>query len=375
VKWLRGAVFRGLLLEDTGSGAFAGVGPADHLIEGVANFELREVAVAFAIDDLLNEVFLCSRGLDHTIVELELIELDDGVVDGVEGEHGATDVPIGCVVAHEIGACLRRSGVAFHFLVEFEIAGAAGWVGAVVDVVAIVEGIAAAAALHVADDEGPVCDVVGEVEVGVEAGEIAHEGCGCGVAAEGGEDFVAVRDGIFKVCGNGDEGRHDVGEVEVECGAHGEAMAEGFVGGTDGAAEVEAAEVGFGVELEGDGDELAAHGAAGDVSFERLAVLADEVAAEGFGFWVSLFECPAGFRVGTLCDSVAAFEEGLLLAGEALGDVEGCWPESVAVIEDDERVVPVSGDVDAVFGAIEHANFGEACGGLKNLCVGGFLYG
>jgi hypothetical protein len=150
-------------------------------------------------------------------------------------------------------------------------------------------------------------------------------------------------------------------------------MAEGFVGGADGATEIEAAVVGLGVDLHGDCDELTAHGAAGGIGEARLAVLLHEVTAQSFGFGEGLFEGPTGLGVSALDDGVVAIEEGFLLADEVLGDVEAIGAEGVAVIEDDEGVVPVVGNVDAVRSAGEEADFGEACGRFEDVGGGGFL--
>jgi hypothetical protein len=84
-------------------------------------------------------------------------------------------------------------------VVEFEVGGAGGGIGAGVDMVSIVEGVAAGALLEIADNECPVRDVMGEVGVGVQASEVAHEGCSGGVGAKGCQDFVAIGGGVLEI--------------------------------------------------------------------------------------------------------------------------------------------------------------------------------
>ena len=81
----------------------------------------------------------------------------------------------------------------------------------------------------------------------MEAHEVAQGGGVGGVGVEGGFDAQAEGCGFLVVGGDGVERRHEVGEVEVEGGAPGETALEGEVGGADGAAEVEAAEIGRGL--------------------------------------------------------------------------------------------------------------------------------
>ena len=140
----------------------------------------------------------------------------------------------------------------------------------------------------------------------------------------------------LEVAGNGDERRHYAGEVVVEGGPHGEAVIEGFGGGANGAAEVETADVGLRVELERDHDEGSAHRGADDVGFARRAEAFAEVLTQGFGLRVGLREGPAGLRIGALNDGVVALKERLLVAGQALSDVEGDGLLSIAVVVDDK---------------------------------------
>ena len=248
-----------------------------------------------------------------------------------------------------------------------------------VDEVAIVEGIAAGPLLHVGDDEGEVGDVAGYAGVGVQAHHRAHGRGGLGVGVERGGDLFADGGGVVVKQRHGDERTEQVGEVVVEGRALGEAAIEGFKGGGDGAAEVESADVGLGVELERDHGERAAHGSASDVGFCWVAVSVVEVVAQGLGFRVGLRERPAGLRVGALDDGVVAFEEGELLRAELFRGVEGDTVLGVAVVEDHQRVVPGVRHIDAVLRAFQHANFGGAEGrgedvgrdlGLFFLCEG-----
>jgi len=57
-----------------------------------------------------------------------------------------------------------------------------------------------------------------------------------------------------------------------------------------------------------------------------------------------------------------ALQEGLAAEVDALGDVKDGGLCGVAVEVDDERVVPVGGNVDAIGRVVEGADFGEAVG-------------
>jgi len=92
-------------------------------------------------------------------------------------------------------------------------------------------------------------------------------------------------------------------------------MTERLGSGTDGTAKIEPAKVRFGIEFEGDGDELAAHGVAGDERLAGSAVFPHEISAQRFGLGVSLLQRPSSLRISALDDGVVALEEGLLLAG------------------------------------------------------------
>jgi hypothetical protein len=147
---------------------------------------------------------------------------------------------------------------------------------------------------------------VGQVGVGVQAGEVAHDGRSGGVGLERGEDLVEIGGGVLEGDRHGDQRRHHVGEVDIEGGAQGKAALEDFIGGADCAAKIEAAKVGFGIDLQRDRDEFAAHRAAADIGFRRLAVLLDEVPAQRFGFGIGLLERPAAAGVGGLDHGIVA---------------------------------------------------------------------
>ena len=100
-----------------------------------------------------------------------------------------------------------------------------------------------------------------------------------------------------------------------------------------------------------------------------------EVAAKLFGLRIGLGERPTVLRVGALRDGVVTFKERRLRALELFGDVEGDFLLTVAVVVDDQRVVPVVGDVDAVGGAVQYADFGGADGGLQDGGLGLGLLG
>ena len=61
-----------------------------------------------------------------------------------------------------------------------------------------------------------------------------------------------------------------------------------------------------------------------------------------------------------------ALQKWLELGIQALGDLETCGTLRIAVIEDDERVVPVGGDIDAIGGTADEANFGETGGSAED---------
>jgi len=159
----RGGRVRGSLFENAWNRPSATMRPADQFVESVADFGLGKVAMALAINNLLDEVFCSAGGLDLSVIAGELSDLDDGVVDGVEGEHGPAEMAVWSVVAHEVCARLGRSGIAFDLVVQLKVTGTAGGVRPAIDEVSIVERIAFAATLHVGHYKGPVSDVVGEI--------------------------------------------------------------------------------------------------------------------------------------------------------------------------------------------------------------------
>ena len=154
--------------------------------------------------------------------------------------------------------------------------------------------------------------------------------------------------------------RHDAGKEDVEGGTHGEAALHGLIGRADGTTEIETAKVGFGVEFKGDRYQVASHGTAHHVGFGGLAILPEEIAAQRFGFGIGLLKRPTCSGIGALDDGVVAFKERHLPALWERGDVKGHGLKRIAVIEDDECVVPVRGNVDAVRGAVEQAYLGDA---------------
>ena len=286
--------------------------------------------------------------------------------------------PVGGVVVEQVIAGAGVGGVPFDAVVEEVIECGGGGVGAGVEEVAVVKGIAAGAALKVTDDVGEVDDGGGDLAIGVEAHEVAQGGGVRGVGREGGFNALAEGDGLFVVGGDGDERGHEAGEVEVEGGAPGETALEGEVGGADGAAEVEAAEVGAGVEFERRGDEGSAHGSACDVRLDRPGVLArgrtgvllHEVEAKLFGFGIGFGESPARGRVGGLDDGIAAFVEGFGLLVEGCGGVVDEGALGVAVEVDDEAAIPGAGDIDAVGHAVEGTGLDQAGGGVDDVGFG-----
>ena len=122
----------------------------------------------------------------------------------------------------------------------------------------------------------------------------------------------------------------------------------------------ETADVGLGVELEGDHDQSSAHRAAYDVGLARCTEALAEVLTQGLSLGIGLRESPPGLRIGALNDGVVTLEERLLVACEALSDVEGDRLLRVAVIVDDEFVVPVVRNIDAVGCAVESSDLSES---------------
>lgn len=359
------------LFQQSGLRWGAGVGPVDEFVEGVAHFFGGEGAVAFAVNVLLDEVGGVAGGGDFGFVEGEGAGRDKRVVDGVEREHGAGEAAGGRVVREEVGAGARVCSVATDAVVQ-GVVGLGVGAGAGVNEVVVGKGVAARFLLQVGDDVGVIADGAGDLDVGVEAGEVAHGGGAIGLEFESRKDPGAEGVALFKVGGDRVERRHDAGEVKVEGGAPDEAAVEMDVAGADGTAEIEAGGVGvFGVQLHGDHDERAAHAAAGGDGFARDAVLADEVVAQGFGVGVGGLEGPAGLRVAALEDGVAAAEHGFRLQADGAVEAVAEGALGVAVVEDDEVVVPVAGDVDAVFGIGENADLGDAGGGFEDFRLGG----
>ena len=162
--------------EVAGDGGLAGVGPLDELFEGTSDFLLAEGAVAVAMDVLLDEILRGSGQGDLLGVEGEGPAGDAGVVGGVEGEHGAAETAGRGVVVEQVIAGAGVGGVPFDAVVEEVIEGGGGGVGAGVEEVAVVKGIAAGAALKVADDVGEVDDGGGDLAIGVEAHEVSQGG-------------------------------------------------------------------------------------------------------------------------------------------------------------------------------------------------------
>ena len=345
--------------------------PADHLVEGIANLVLREVAVTLPVDDLLHEILLGARSLDLVFVQLQLAQLHDRVVDGVQRQHRSAQPAGRRVVPHQVGARLRGRSIAPHLGIQLEVLARAVRTCALVDKVPVIKRIAASPLLHIFDDERPVRDVVRQVRVGVQARQVAHGGRGGRIGTQRVEHLVAVGNRVLEVRRDRHQRRHDPGKVVVERSAHREAVIEVHVGWANRAAQVEAAQVGLGIELQRDRDQLAAHGAAGHVGLDGLPILLDEVASQRVGLRIGLLQRPSRPRVGALNDGIMALEEWLLLANEPLGDVKADRLQRIPVIEDHQRMVPVRRHVDAIGGAVEQADLGDACRRLKHLVVAG----
>ena len=112
---------------------------------------------------------------------------DKGVVDGVDLEQLAVQIPVGRIPVGKESVRIGVGRVAMDTLVEQGVV-----VGAVVDEVAIVEGIAAGFEAEIFDDESVEDEHVGEAAVGVDVGDLANE---CGLFGIAVETFLHVRDG------------------------------------------------------------------------------------------------------------------------------------------------------------------------------------
>jgi hypothetical protein len=72
-----------------------------------------------------------------------------------------------------------------------------------------------------------------------------------------------------------------------------------------------------------------------------------------------------------LNDGVVALEERLLVAGQAFSDMKGDWLLRVAVVVDNEFVIPVVRNIDTVGSAVECPNLSESQRGAElNRCLG-----
>ncbi len=148
-------------------------------------------------------------------------------------------------------------------------------------------------------------------------------------------------------------------------------MIEVHIRWADRAAQIEPAQVGLGIDLQRDRDQLAAHRATGNVGLDGLAILLDEVAPQRVGLRIGLLQRPSGPRESALNDGVMPLEERLLLADQPRGNVIADRLERIPVIKDHQRMVPVQRYVDAIGGAVEQADLSDACRRLEHLVMAG----
>ena len=327
--------------------------PVEEFVEGEAGLVGGDIAVAVAVDVLLNEFVAVPEPVDELVVPGRVGGWNERVVDGVDFEELAAEIAGGRIPVGEEAVGVGVRGVAVDALIEEGVV-----VGSGVDEVAVVKGIAAGFEAKVFDDEGVEDEDVSESAIGMDVGELANDGGLLRAGVEslldggGGGNVVHHERGgdVFNV-------RKDAGKKGVECDAVGEGALHYEIGGSEYAAEGEAAGILFGVLFKRHEGEQAAHGVAHEEGFAGRAVFAAEMAAESFGFGSCLGKRPSADGVAGARDGVAAVEDFLKDAARRIFGIEGETRGFVAMEIEDEAMVPVFGDVDAVGRAVEGTGF------------------
>ena len=102
------------------------------------------------------------------------------------------------VVMQQVGARLRGRGIALHFGVQLEIVARAVRTCAVIDEVPGIKGVAACALLQILYDERPVRDIVSQVRVRVQPGEVAHGHRRSRIRSQRLQHLVAIGDRVLE---------------------------------------------------------------------------------------------------------------------------------------------------------------------------------
>ena len=148
--------------------------------------------------------------------------------------------------------------------------------------------------------------------------------------------------------GHRHERPEQVGEVVIERSAQRECLVENAVGRLDRSAQRQRAAVGFRARLDRERGQGTPHRLADHPAARGLAVRRNEIAAQRFGFRIALLDRPATARIAGLNQRITLAEKPIERRPDALVLVVDDGFVLVAVVVDDQFVVPIGWNVDAV---------------------------